>query len=193
MNAYLTTREIEQPIAVESLPDQPLFRGMTEAHRKIMAECSARATFCEGEAVVETGDPTDCFYLVVSGLIGLVTPGACADSPLRTISPGEILGWSWLFPPDCWQFDAIAIAPTEVILFQVTHLCQECSRDHGFGFELFKRMAQRRSRCRTNRLTKEEDSTRSIPSREQRGGASFSTVGSVAPDAIVFVTDKEKL
>jgi CRP/FNR family transcriptional regulator, cyclic AMP receptor protein len=180
MNAYLTTRETDSTIAVESLPDQPLFRGMTESHRKIMAECSGRATFGEGKSVVETGSPNECFYLVVSGSIRLEALGARAASPLRTVGSGEILGWSWLFPPDCWQFDAIAIEPTEVIFFDATRLCRECNRDPGFGFELFKRLAHRRSRGDTNRRTKDKSIARSI-------------LGSRAADAVVCDTENEKL
>jgi len=193
MNAYLTTRETGQTISADSLPDNALFRGMTERHRKIMAECSSRATYGEGESIVEAGSSTKCFFLVISGSIGLVTPGAHASSPPRTVGTGEILGWSWLFPPASWQFDAIAIEPTEVILFNATALCQKCNRDHGLGFELFMRLAQRRSRGDTNQLTKKKDNARYTPLLEKRGDASFSGVSSRASDVVACYTQKQKL
>jgi hypothetical protein len=52
------------------------------------------------------------------------------------------LGWSWLFPPYYWHFNAIAEEPTETVFFYGSRLLQECDRNHDFGYELFKRMSQ---------------------------------------------------
>ena len=67
MNANLTTPDSKQAYTAESLPDYPLFDGLSERHRQILAECSMRASFNAGEVVVEAGEPAKCFYLVVSG------------------------------------------------------------------------------------------------------------------------------
>jgi CRP/FNR family cyclic AMP-dependent transcriptional regulator len=53
-----------------------------------------------------------------------------------------VLGWSWLFPPYCWQFDARTLEPTEAIFFYGTPLREQCEQDHNFGFEMMKRMTQ---------------------------------------------------
>jgi CRP-like cAMP-binding protein len=141
MSAELTLPEETQTVESESLPDYPLFRGLSGRHRKTLAECSERASFDAGETVVETGEPTDRFYLVTSGSIGLETPGALPTEPVKTVGPGGILGWSWLFPPYFWQFNAIAKEPTEAIYFSTSRLCQACDRDREFGFQLFKLMS----------------------------------------------------
>ena len=60
---------------------------------------------------------------------------------LETIGAGELLGWSWMFPPYCWQFTARAIEPTTAIFSYGTILREFCERDSSFGYELFKRMA----------------------------------------------------
>lgn len=131
-----------RPFTAESLPDHPLFHGLNGRHRHILAECSMRARFAAGEMVVETGEPANCFYLVVSGVIALATPGGRAPLRVQSIGAGDILGWSWLFPPYYWHFNAIAEAPTEAIFFYGSRLHQECDRNHDFGYELFKRMSQ---------------------------------------------------
>jgi CRP/FNR family transcriptional regulator, cyclic AMP receptor protein len=125
----------------ESLPDHPLFEGMGERHRHILAECSMQATFEAGDMVVETGDPANCFYLVVNGLITLETLGAQSPMRVQRIGAGDVLGWSWLFPPYCWHFTAVAEERTETVFFYGSRLLQACDRNHDFGYELFKRMS----------------------------------------------------
>ncbi|HEX4121524.1 MAG TPA: cyclic nucleotide-binding domain-containing protein [Verrucomicrobiae bacterium] len=101
-----------------------------------------QATFAAGDRVVETGKPANCFFLVVSGLIGLEAPRGRAPSRVQFIGPGDILGWSWFFPPYYWHFNAIAEEPTETLFFYGSRLGQECDRNHDLGYELFKRLSQ---------------------------------------------------
>ena len=60
---------------------------------------------------------------------------------LQTIGRNDVLGWSWLFPPYYWHFDARATAATKVIFFYGTWLRENCERDHDFGYEMMKRMS----------------------------------------------------
>ena len=54
---------------------------------------------------------------------------------------GDLLGWSWLFPPYVWHFGARAAKPTSAIFFYGTILREYCEQDHSLGYELFKRMS----------------------------------------------------
>jgi hypothetical protein len=60
---------------------------------------------------------------------------------LQTIGANDVLGWSWLFPPYYWHFDARATKPTKAIFFYGTWLRENCERDHDFGYEMMKRMS----------------------------------------------------
>jgi hypothetical protein len=40
---------------------------------------------------------------------------------IETLGTGDVLGWSWLFPPYYWHFDARAVTPTKAIFFYGTH------------------------------------------------------------------------
>lgn len=141
MNVNLMAPGAKTAFTAESLPDHPLFHGLTGRHRHILAECSMPANFEPGDTIVEMGEPANCFYAVITGLIGLESFGAPSPLRVQTIGPGDILGWSWLFSPYYWHFNAIAEVPTEAIFFYGSRLRQECDRDHDFGYELFKRMS----------------------------------------------------
>jgi CRP/FNR family transcriptional regulator, cyclic AMP receptor protein len=60
---------------------------------------------------------------------------------LETIEPGDLLGWSWMFPPYLGQFTARAVEPTTAIFFYGTILREYCEKNHSLGYELFKRMS----------------------------------------------------
>src|ERR1700691_2325870 len=142
MNATLTAPKAKCAFTAESLPEHPLFQGMGQRDRHILAECSMHASFEPGTQVVGTGEAANCFYLIVSGLVALETPGDYSTMHVQNIARRDVLGWSSLFPPYCWHFDAIAKERTEAIFFYGSRLRQECDRDHDFCYELFKRMSQ---------------------------------------------------
>jgi CRP-like cAMP-binding protein len=60
---------------------------------------------------------------------------------IEMIGPGDLLGWSWMFPPYTWQFSARAIEPTTAIFFYGAILREYCEKDHSLGYELLKRIS----------------------------------------------------
>jgi CRP/FNR family cyclic AMP-dependent transcriptional regulator len=50
-----------------------------------------------------------------------------------------VLGWSWLFPPYRWQFDARAVEPVRAFRLDGNCLRTKCEADHDLGYELVKR------------------------------------------------------
>ena len=67
----------------------------------------------------------------------------CFGEPLliEAIGAGDLLGWSWMFPPYVWHFTARAIEPTTAIFFYGTILREYCEKDHSLGYELLKRIS----------------------------------------------------
>lgn len=126
----------------ETLPEHPLFAGLALEFRQILAECGMRADFEAGDKVLEAGEPASGFYLVIRGSIDLETPGQRKPSRVQTLGAGDILGWSWLFPPYYWHFNALAREPVRTIFFYGSRLRQQCDRNHDFGYALIKSMSQ---------------------------------------------------
>ena len=56
MNATLTAPKAKTAFTAESLPDHPLFEGLGNRNRHILAEYAMRATFEPGTRIVETGE-----------------------------------------------------------------------------------------------------------------------------------------
>jgi CRP-like cAMP-binding protein len=99
------------------------------------------------------------FYLIENGTVILEAP-SFDDSPvlIETLSAGDLLGWSWLFPPYRWHFDARATGPTTAIFFYGTVLREYCEKEPSLGYELFKRMSEvmiRRLQSARDKLSEE--------------------------------------
>ena len=73
-------------------------------------------------------------------LEALDSAGTCVV--IEKVGAGKLVGWSWLFPPYIWHFDARATKPTCALFFYGTILREYCAKDPSLGFELFKRMSQ---------------------------------------------------
>jgi CRP-like cAMP-binding protein len=55
---------------------------------------------------------------------------------MDTIGMGELLGWSWLFPPFKWAFGAVAAGPVEAFEFDGPAVRACCAADPALGYEL---------------------------------------------------------
>ena len=99
--------------------------------------------FPKGELILRQGDPANRFYLILNGKVSLESHRTKRGvMRVQTVGPGEVLGWSWLFHPHFWRFDARATEPTEAIFLYGTLLRDECESDPDFGYELIRRMTE---------------------------------------------------
>lgn len=120
----------------------PFLRGMSRRHLDLLSGCAMPTQFPEGRLIFREGELATRFYLIREGKVVLESRLAGGDVvPIQTLGGGDVLGWSWLFPPYYWHFDARAAEPTKAIFFQGTRLRTECDEDHDLGYELIKRMA----------------------------------------------------
>jgi CRP/FNR family cyclic AMP-dependent transcriptional regulator len=126
---------------VQDLANHPFLTGLSEHHLGTLAGCAMASHFKAGEQIFREGDPANRFYLIKSGQVALETRSERGIAPVQTIGAGDVLGWSWLFPPYYWHFDARAIEPTEAVFLYGTRLREFCEEDHDLGYELMKRTA----------------------------------------------------
>lgn len=131
-------RDLDKAIA-----EHPFLEGLSPHQCRIIRDCAMLTSFGPGELIFQEGDPANRFYLILSGKVSLEFY-AQGNGPawIQNVGAGEVLGWSWLFPPYYWHFNARAVEPTTAVFFYGTPLREECERDHDLGYELVKRMAE---------------------------------------------------
>ena len=121
----------------------PFLAGMSPHHIELLAGCASLVRFQAGEVIFQADETARGFYLIESGTV--VIEGAIAGKPhvvIDTISAGDPLGWSWLFEPYLWQYDARATDSVTAIFFDRLILRKSCDEDLTLGHELFRRMSQ---------------------------------------------------
>ena len=127
----------------ELVAGSPLFAGLDDAHLELISGCGHIAPFARGDRLFREGDAADTFFLIRRGRIALTThvPGR-GDVTIETLEPGEVVGWSWLFEPYRWHFDARAVEDVGVVAFDAACLRGKCDADPALGYELLRRFAQ---------------------------------------------------
>jgi CRP/FNR family transcriptional regulator, cyclic AMP receptor protein len=124
----------------ELIESHPFLRGMDAEARQRLAAVGNRIQFLAGAPVFSEGDRADRFWFIVGGHVrlDLHLPGT-GTVVIETLGSGDVLGWSWLFPPYLWQFGATAIDPTLAVEFDGPGVRQLCDNDPALGYQLMQR------------------------------------------------------
>src|SRR5579864_1865665 len=125
------------------LEEVPIFQGMPPEALELVSGCATNVRFADGEVLFREGDDADVFYVIRHGRVALETfVPARGPVSIETVDPGEVVGWSWLFAPYRWHFDARALSTVRATAFDGACLRGKCDEDPELGYELMSRFAQ---------------------------------------------------
>jgi CRP-like cAMP-binding protein len=126
----------------EVVAESPVFDRMAKEHLELIAGCAQNTGFEAGEYLFREGGEADTFYLVRHGRVLLETfvPGRGALT-VETVDDGDVVGWSWLFPPYRWHFDARALDMVRAVAFDGACLRGKIESDRTLGYELLSRFS----------------------------------------------------
>jgi CRP/FNR family transcriptional regulator, cyclic AMP receptor protein len=129
-------------VTAETLATHPFLHGLVRDHLAVLAEAASDVTFPARHRLFEDGGGATRFWLLQSGQVtlDLHVPGQ-GRTKIDTIGMGELLGWSWLFPPYRWAFGAVAASPVEAFEFDARAVRARCESDPELGYELTRRLA----------------------------------------------------
>lgn len=125
------------------LSEHPFLRDIEPQYQKLLSGCASNMVFQPGEYLMREGTSADHFYIIRHGHVSIEidAPGR-GSIPIQTVGEGDILGWSWLFPPYVSFADGRAVELTRAIGLDAKCLREKCEDDHDLGYELMKRFAQ---------------------------------------------------
>jgi CRP/FNR family transcriptional regulator, cyclic AMP receptor protein len=127
----------------ELLADVPVFAGLEPDDRAFLAACARNTHFGAGEWIFREGGGADVFYVVRHGSVAIESYlPARGPVTIETIEAGDVLGWSWLFPPYRWHFDARALSDVRATVFDALCVRDKCDSDPRLGYALIGRFAQ---------------------------------------------------
>ena len=139
------------------LREHRFFRLLDDAQVHFMTECARNVRFRAGEFLFREGAEADSLALIRTGRVTLeVHLPARGTTQLENVGAGDILGWSWLFPPYRWQLDARAVEPVVALVFDAKCVRTKMESDPRLGYpiakELLLNMHERLARVRMARL-----------------------------------------
>jgi CRP/FNR family transcriptional regulator, cyclic AMP receptor protein len=122
--------------AVELARFAPL-RRLTPQQRAAVADTAHDVAFAAGATLLAEGRQADGCWLISTGRVALSTEvlgrGAVV---LQTLGAGDVLGWSWLVPPQLWHLTATAIEPVTAVECDTVALRALAERDPALGYAL---------------------------------------------------------
>jgi CRP/FNR family transcriptional regulator, cyclic AMP receptor protein len=126
-----------------ALAAHPFLRGMSLDHLAVLAEAARDVSFPARHRLFEDGGSATRFWLIQSGHVSLDlhVPGQ-GPVVIETIGMGQLLGWSWLFPPYRWAFGAVTVTAVEAFEFDARAVRERCTADPELGFEFGQRVSR---------------------------------------------------
>jgi CRP-like cAMP-binding protein len=124
------------------LAEHPFFEGLGAEHLATLVGCAANVKFDAGEYLFREGQTAERFFVIRRGSVAVESfvPGRGAIT-IETVDEGELLGWSWLFPPYKWHFDARAATLVRALALDGICLRRKCEVDPVLGARLMERFA----------------------------------------------------
>ena len=116
--------EIEIEPAIEPMRTRvalhPFLAGMNRSQVALLTDCAMAVHFEKGQIIFREGEMANRFYLIETGKIVLESSERLGNPVIiDTIGRGNLLGWSWMFPPYTWRLTARAVEPTSSIRFPI--------------------------------------------------------------------------
>lgn len=124
------------------LEKHKFFEGMETSYLEFITGCASNVKFKIGELIFREGEVANHFYIIRQGKVALEIPVPGRGSiTTQTLGEGDVLGWSWLYPPYRWFLNARVIEPVRTIALDGECLRKKCDEDPQLGYELMKRFS----------------------------------------------------
>ncbi|MGW2613628.1 cyclic nucleotide-binding domain-containing protein [Streptomyces sp. NPDC001500] len=120
-----------------------LLTALPPPQRARLMELAREVSFAEDARIFEAGGTADRFWVVRSGAVSLtqqVTPQRRVT--VASLGAGDLLGWSWLFPPYRWDFGAEAFSPVRAYEFEAQSVLKLCEEEPALGMSLVRIVAE---------------------------------------------------
>lgn len=123
------------------LAKHSFFEGLEKHYLELLTGCASNERYNGGEYLFKENEEANKFFIIRHGRIAveMAVPGKMVT--LYTHDEGDVVGWSWLFPPARWHYSGRAMELTRVIALDGACLRGKCEQDSKLGFEFMKRFS----------------------------------------------------
>ncbi|MDQ0681631.1 CRP-like cAMP-binding protein [Streptomyces achromogenes] len=120
-----------------------LLTALPPPQRQRLMTLAREVSFPEDARIFEAGGTADRFWILRSGAVSLVQQvTSLRRVTVAGLGSGDLLGWSWLFPPYRWDFGAEAFSPVRAYEFEAQPVLKLCEEDPALGLTLVRIVAE---------------------------------------------------
>jgi CRP-like cAMP-binding protein len=124
------------------LAEHDFFKDLEPQYLEFIAGCGRNVRFDAGQYLFHEGESANEFYVIRYGQVALdIHDNRRGQITIETLHEGDILGWSWLFPPYRWHYGARTLTLVRAVAMDAACLRNKCEEDRILGYELMKRFA----------------------------------------------------
>ena len=125
----------------ELLGAQPVLAGLEPGDLDLMATCGHLAVVGAGASLAREGEPAEQFFVLRAGRVALEIDAPTGPLIVETLEAGDLVGWSWIFPPHRWVYDVVVVEQAHVVVIDAACLRQKCDAEPAFGYRVMQRFA----------------------------------------------------
>jgi CRP-like cAMP-binding protein len=127
----------------EVLTDHPFFKGMKPEHIDFLVSVARPLHIEANHFLFRQGGGADCFLVLHRGDMAIeLHVGAKGARIIQTVGVGEVIGWSWLYPPHRWMYDGRALKTVDCLCLDGEAVRKHMEDDHEFGYEVLRRFGE---------------------------------------------------
>ncbi|WP_329330627.1 cyclic nucleotide-binding domain-containing protein [Streptomyces luteogriseus] len=120
-----------------------LLTALPPPQRQRLMTLAREVSFPEDTRIFEADGPADRFWVIRSGAVSLDQQvNSLQRVTVASLGAGDLLGWSWLFPPYTWDFGAVAFSPVRAYEFDAQAVLKLCEEDSELGVMLVRNVAE---------------------------------------------------
>ncbi|MFJ4468176.1 cyclic nucleotide-binding domain-containing protein [Streptomyces sp. NPDC089424] len=120
-----------------------LLTALPPPQRQRLMTLAKEVSFPEDARIFEAGGAADRFWVIRSGAVSLDQQVTSAQRvTVASLGAGDLLGWSWLFPPHRWDFGAEAFSQVRAYEFEAGPVLELCQQDPQLGMSLVRIVAE---------------------------------------------------
>lgn len=135
-----TTVEPRQGI-LGALSSHAFLKGIDDRLLTLLLSGAQSFHFVDGEFIGHAGKAASDFYLIQSGEVAVhATDEHNNLREICRVTPGEVVGWSWIVSPFRWQFTCQAVGEVSGVRFNAHWLRGVCDEHPELGYAILRHL-----------------------------------------------------
>ncbi len=124
---------------LERLKNVDIFQGLADEELNIAAQFCQEESVPEGITLCEEGARADKLFILEQGAVSIRFKKGVHYA---IQSPGKILGWSFLVPPNRYTASVVTISPSKLLVIKSPDFYDLIHKDKEMGLKIMDNLAQ---------------------------------------------------